>query len=147
MRKHLLLLITLLTFGSGCALPEVQLKDALLTKLNQKGLEIGLNLNIFNPNDYSLPLSAVDWDLDLFRSDFTEGNTPFSRNIPGQRRADVQVPIGIEFRSIAAGVQSLLTNRRIPWGIEGGASFRIPATSPIRVGFAHQGQWTNPLLK
>ena len=146
MRKWLLL-IAVVASSSGCALPEVELKDALLTKLNQKGLEIGLNLEVFNPNDFSIPLSAVDWDLDLFRSDFTAGNTPFSRNVPAQRRAPVQVPIGVSFQTVASGVQSLLTNRRIPWGIEGGASFRIPSTAPIRVGFAHQGQWTNPLLK
>ena len=146
MRKYILFTLIALTC-TGCALPEVTLKDALLTKLNQKGLEIGLNLDIYNPNEYALPLAAVDWDLDLFQSDFTAGQTAFSRNIPAQRRADVQVPIGIQFQTVAAGAQKLLTTRRIPWGIEGGCAFRLPATDPIRVGFAHQGHWTNPLLR
>lgn len=140
-------LFAIASMATGCALPEVTLKNALLTKLNPKGFEIGLNLDIFNPNDYALPLSAVDWDLELFRADFTSGETAFSRNIPGNRRADVQVPIGISFQSVQAGAQKLLTTRKIPWGIAGGCSFRIPASSPIRVSFARQGEWTNPLLK
>jgi len=147
MRRLVVAIALFGTLGTGCSLPEVTLKDALLTKLSPKGLEVGLNLDIFNPNEYALPLSGVDWDLDLFQADFTAGKTGFSRNIPAQRRADVQVPIGIEFQTVAAGAQKLLTTRKIPWGIGGGCSFRIPAGEPIRVGFAHQGQWTNPLLK
>lgn len=134
------------TLGTGCSLPEVKLKDALLTKLTTKNLEVGLNLEIFNPNDYALPLQMVDWDLDLFRADFTNGETAFSRNIPAGRRAPVQVPIGINFQSVAVGVQSLLTNKQIPWGIGGGCSFRIPASDPIRVGFSQKGSWANPLF-
>lgn len=147
MRTNLRLCALLVTIAaaSGCALPEVQLKDALLTKLTTKNLEIGLNLEIFNPNDYALPLQMIDWDLDLFRADFTNGETAFSRNIPAQVRAPVQVPIGISFQSLAVGVDSLLTKREIPWGIGGGASFRIPTREPIRVGFSQSGSWKNPL--
>ena len=85
MNRRLMLACMVATIAgtTGCSLPEVTLNDALLTKLTPKGFEIGLNLNIFNPNDYALPLNAVDWDLDLFRSDFTSGNTAFS---PGGRR-------------------------------------------------------------
>lgn len=140
------LLTILAALATGCSLPEVTLKDAMLTKLTTKSLEIGLNLDIFNPNDYQLPLQMVDWDLDLFRTDFTNGETPFSRNIPAQRRAAVQVPIGINFQSVAIGVQSLLTNRQIPWAIGGGASFRVPTQDPIRVGFSQSGAWANPLM-
>ena len=148
MKKPAAIALTLFiaTVASGCSLPEVTLKDALLTKLTTKNLEIGLNLEIFNPNDYQLPLQMVDWDLDLFRADFTNGETAFSRNIPAQRRAPVQVPIGINFQSVALGVQSLLTNRQIPWGIGGGCSFRVPTQDPIRVGFSQTGNWANPLM-
>lgn len=145
MRTKLLGLTIVALLASGCSLPEVTLKDAMLTKLTTKDLEIGLNLDIFNPNDYSLPLQMVDWDLDLFRSDFTNGNTPFSRNIPAQRRAAVEVPIGINFKSVAIGAQNLLTSQTIPWGIGGGASFRVPTQDPVRVGFSQTGQWRNPI--
>lgn len=140
-----LAIIVCTTLSTGCSLPEVKLKDALLTKLTTKDLEIGLNLEIFNPNQYSLPLQAVDWDLDLFKSDFTNGETGFSRNIPANKRAGVQVPIGISFQSVRAGVQNLLTTRQIPWGIAGGCSFRVPTQEPLRVGFSQSGAWVNPL--
>lgn len=132
--------------ASACSLPEVALKDAMLTKLTQRDMEIGLNLEVFNPNDYALPLQMIDWDLDLFRADFTNGETAFSRNIPAGRRAPMTVPIGINFQSVAVGVQNLITNRQIPWGIGGGASFRVPTQDPVRVGFSHSGSWNNPLF-
>ena len=146
MKKHtLLFVVALLLTQTGCAMPKVTLKNALLTSLTTKALEIGLDLNIENPNDYALPLQMVDWDLDLFRADFTTGETAFSRNIPAGRTAAVRVPIGINFQSVAIGVQNLLTKRQIPWGIAGGCSFRVPTRDPIRVGFQQQGSWNNPI--
>ena len=147
MKRMISMVALALLLGSGCSLPEVKLEDALLTQLTTKNLEIGLNLEIFNPNEYSLPLQMVDWDLDLFRSDFTNGETGFARNIPAQKRANLQVPIGISFQSIQAGVQSLLTKQQIPWGIGGGCSFRNPVGDPFRVGFSQTGTWVNPLMK
>ena len=147
MKKLLLsIFVVSVLFGTtGCLAPSVELKDALLTKLTQKDLEVGLDFDISNPNDYEIPIQEVDWDLDLFRSNFTNGKTAFSRNIPAKNKAGVQVPVGINFQSVAVGATSLLTKKQIPWGFGGGVSFRIPG-SPMRVGFNADGAWENPLL-
>ena len=148
MRKAFLSFLLLASLAAtGCATPQVTLKDALLTKLTPKNLEIGLDLDILNPNQFAIPLSSVDWDLDLFNTDFTKGKTPFSRQIGPEQHARVRVPLGIEFRSIRVGVQSLLTKRAIPWKIAGGCSFRIPSSSPLRIGFEKSGSWRNPLMR
>ena len=122
------------------------LKDALLKRITTSRLDIGLNLAIFNPNTYTLPVQAVDWKLNLFRSPFTDGSTAFKHNIGPQSRSTVEVPLGITYSAARVGVQNLLTKRSIPWGVDGGCTFRTPA-GPIRVAFGQDGSWQNPLLK
>ena len=139
-----LLILAMLALTSGCVAPEVTLQNALLKKLSASALELGLNLSILNPNQFALPIQLVEYDLDLFESDFTEGAVDFTRNIPANERVSVEVPLGIKFSTVSIGVQNFLTKPAIPWGIEGACSFRTPR-GPIRIGFEKSGQWDNPL--
>lgn len=146
MRYKWLLLALCVLFLSGCKTPEVNLKSALLKNLTSSRLDVGLNLDVFNPNEYELPIQQVDWSLDLFNSRFNDGSVALKRNIPAARRVGVEVPLGIAFNAVAVGVQNILTKRSIPWGIDGGVAFRTPA-GPVRADFGSMGQWANPLLR
>lgn len=142
--RYLLPVLALLIL-SGCKTPEVNLKSALLKGLSTSRLDIGLNLDVFNPNNYELPIQGVDWSLDLFSSRFNDGEVALKRNIPASQRVGVEVPLGIAFNAVSVGVQGLLTKRSIPWGIDGGVAFRTPA-GPVRAGFGSTGRWANPLM-
>ena len=131
---------------SGCAAPTVELQKAVLTQLSLQSLEVGLDLDIFNPNQYAVPLETVDWNLTLFDAPFTQGQTEFSRSLPAGKSASVRVPLDIQFSALALGVDHLLGGRSIPWHIEGGCTFRTPA-GPIRIAFDGGGSWKNPLRK
>ncbi len=145
--KIKLFVLCLCVFGfSGCLLPTVSLNDALLTKLTQKDMEVGLKFDVFNPNEYQLPINGIDWDLDLFRADFTKGDTKFARSIGAKKNVGVDIPVGVTFQSLAVGATSLLTQQKIPWGFGGGMSFRSPTKEPLRIGFNADGSWSNPLL-
>jgi LEA14-like dessication related protein len=135
-----------LLVSTGCETPSVRLDNALLKKLTSTGLEVGLDMTVLNPNEYQIPLQSVDWDLDLFQAPFTNGQSSFTTNIPPNRTANFEVPLGISFNTVSVGVQNVLTKRAIPWGFEGACSFRTPA-GPIRVGFQRDGSWANPLMR
>lgn len=145
MRKFLLICASFMLL-TGCQTPEVNLKSALLKGLSTSRLDIGLNLDVFNPNQYEIPLQKVDWDLDLFNSPFNNGAVALTRNIPAAQKVGVEVPLGIAFNAVSVGVQNILTKRSIPWGLDGGVEFRTPA-GPVRVGYGSTGQWANPLLR
>lgn len=138
-------LAAMLLVSTGCKAPSVRLDNALLKKLTSSGLEVGLDMTVLNPNEYAVPIQAIDWDLSLFQSPFTSGTSNFTTNIPAGQTAAFEVPIGISFRSVSVGVQNVLTRRTIQWGFEGACSFRTPA-GPIRVGFDQNGTWRNPLM-
>lgn len=145
-RMLLLLALLTLTVSAGCKTPEVNVKSALLKKFTATRLDVGLNLDVVNPNEYEIPINSVDWKLDLFSSHFNDGAVTLTRNIGPRRTTAVEVPIGLTYNAISVGVAGMLTKQTIPWGIEGGMTFKIGG-QPLRVAYGSQGQWRNPLFR
>lgn len=142
-----LLLGILSTLSVGCAAPTVKMEDVLLRKLSMDRLEIGLVLDMFNPNEYALPLETIDWDLSLFQNRFADGVAKFGRQIPAKRSSKIDVPIGVRFADAAMGIQKVVSSRTIPWNVGGAVNFRLPAGGgPMSVGYQNAGSWKNPLL-
>lgn len=142
----MLAMVLVMSFAlSGCATPTAQLKDVLLERLTTTGMQVGLVLDLFNPNEFGLPLDTVDWRLNLFQSPFAAGIANFGRQIAAQSNTRVDVPIGVQFADVAASVGQVLSSRTIPWGVGGVCNFRLP-TGPLTVDFEQSGSWLNPLV-
>lgn len=144
--KRWMVVFAVLALSTGCKTPDVNVKSALLKKLTTTRMDVGLNLDVFNPNEYEIPINGVDWKLDLFSSKFNNGAVNLTRQIGPLRNTAVEVPLGIAYQAVAIGVQGLLTKQQIPWGIDGGVTFRIGG-QPFRVPYDAAGQWANPLFK
>ncbi|MFU8806811.1 MAG: LEA type 2 family protein [Bradymonadaceae bacterium] len=129
---------------AGCATPTARLQDVLLERLTTTGLQVGLVLDLFNPNDFGLPLDTVNWNLSLFSSPFAQGLANFGRQIAANSNSRVDIPISIAFADVAASASQVLTSRTIPWDIGGACNFRLP-TGPLTVDFRQNGSWANPL--
>ncbi len=143
---RILIALAALVFLSGCKTPDVNFKSALLKGLTTSRMNVGLNLELINPNDFTIPVKAVDYKLDLWNSPFTNGTSQFKKQVGARSRTDVEVPLGIRYSAVQVGVTNLISKRTIPWGLEGGCTFNVSG-NPIRVGFGHQGKWANPLRK
>ena len=148
-RRHLPLAVAITSGIIACALvacapPQVQVQRADLAKLTTTGLRIDMNLSIFNPNTYAVPLQSVGWVLDLFRADFTQGTVRMGQQIGANRNTGVKVPLGVRFASARASVQKFLSGQSIPWGIAGKCDFNTPI-GPVFVQYAKDGIWKNPL--
>ena len=128
----------------ACTPPSVEVKRAALSKITTTGLAIKLDLSVFNPNSYTLPLKSVGWDLDLFRADFTQGSVALSQSIGSNATNMVPVPLGVRFAQAKAGVDKFLSGQNIPWQIGGKCTFDTPA-GPIFVAYAKDGIWPNPI--
>ena len=148
-RSHRLLAVSALALCLAigvvaCSPPQVNLRQANLTKITTTGFRVVMNLSIFNPNAYSLPLENVGWDLNLFNRPFTRGSVNTNNQIAASATSPVDVPLGIRFSSVSMGVRDFMSGKNIPWGIKGRCHFKTPA-GPIYVNFARQGSWKSPL--
>ncbi len=140
----MLLMATSLMYG--CAAPTVKLDDVLLQRLTTERIEVGMILDLFNPNDFGMPLETIDWGLRLFQSPFANGIAKFGRQIPARQSSRVEVPLGVRFADVASSVQQVVSSRTIPWNIGGTCNFRLP-TGPLAIGYQNAGSWQNPLYR
>lgn len=146
-RSALLMLLglsLLMSLATSCAAPKIDLKQAKLTKLTSRGLQLGINLSVLNPNNYNLPLKNVGWKLDLFNGPFTEGAINLNKQIAANRTTPVEFFIPALFSRASIGIQKFVAGQNIPWGFDGKANFQTPM-GPVYVKFADKGVWANPL--
>lgn len=130
--------------ATACAPPTVNLRQANLTKITTTGFAVAMNLSIFNPNMYSVPLNSVEWKLDLFNRAFTNGVVRTREQIGAGATSSVNVPLGVRFKSVSLGVKNFMNGRDIPWALSGRCNFQTPV-GPVYVAYARGGTWANPL--
>ena len=139
---YLMLFCLGLTLGA-CAAPKVDLRSAALTKVTTTGLNVMMNMNVNNPNSFTIPLSRLSWDLKLFRTAFNQGALQLDRQIAKGNNA-VSVPLGMRFKSMALGVQKFASGQSIPWDLGGQCNFNTRAGN-FNVKYGKSGTWANPL--
>ena len=139
----LLLVTTLLGTLTACATPQVSVRKANLDKINTKGLLVGIDLSVFNPNQYAVPLTGIGWGLDIYRERLASGSTAFNRNLAASSRTPVPMKLPVSFRKVTSSVQRVLQGKPIDWQFGGTAGFKTPV-GVVNVDFTEQGTWQNP---
>ncbi len=129
---------------AACSAPTVNLKQADLKNITTAAMNLGLAFDVSNPNQYTLPLKRLDWNIDLFKSPFTNGALNLGKQVAAGRTSRLDVPLNIRFPRSAGAVQSILSGRAIPWALGGKVNFETPI-GPINVNFAKDGTWQNPI--
>ena len=129
---------------AGCATPEANVKSADLRSLSMQELDVGLTLDLYNPNEYSIPVEGIDWRLSLFDNPVANGRANPDARIPAGGRTDVDVPITLRLSDLADTAQQLIRASQIPYLLSGRVHFQVP-TGTVSVDFRRDGQWRNPL--
>ena len=140
---RILLASLLLSLTAACATPQVSVRQAKLEKVDIKGLLVGIDLSVFNPNQYAVPLTGIGWGLDIYKERLATGNADFNRNLPASARTPVPMKLPVSFQKVTASVQQILRGQPIDWGFNGRAGFNTPV-GLINVDFNEQGVWQNP---
>jgi LEA14-like dessication related protein len=128
----------------SCVAPQAELQRVDLNRLTWQQLDVGLLLNLRNPNEFDLPLDQIDWNLGLFDRSMAQGIARPEARIPAQGKELVQVPISVALAQLTGVAESLLHSDRIPWDVGGRCHFATVA-GPITVDFSRSGHWNNPL--
>ncbi len=132
----------------ACAIqtPEIEPRDVSLENLTLSGLELMVELDLTNPNDFALPLTQMDWSLDLSGSPLADGVARVrGEEVPALGRARVDVPVKVSFGRVADTALTVLQKRRINYRIYGDLGFDTPL-GMLAFPFEDEGRWSNPLL-
>ena len=129
---------------AGCAAPTASVNQFDLRGLSTQKLDVGLLLDMKNPNEFSVPLDGIDWGLSLFDTSVADGHARPETEIPAKGSTQVDVPISLRLSELSDTASRLVRSSEIPWDIGGTCHFNVP-TGSVAVNFNRSGRWDNPL--
>lgn len=96
-------------------LPMLKLPDISVTSLNVKDVNLSeanlvLNLDVQNPNGFSLLLNALSYNLDVNGRNWVDGSQQKSLSISQNGRSQIAIPISLNISEIGSSVVQLLNN-------------------------------------
>jgi LEA14-like dessication related protein len=138
--------------GSGCASFDVQKPTAAyrsvqIADLTPQGFTADFELDVTNPNAFSIPVTAADYKIALAGTQVADGRTePPGGSLPAGKTAPVRVPVRLRFDQLLRAERAITASTRaggdIPYRFEGALEFsagRLPLSGPVRVPLEFSG--------
>lgn len=130
----------------ACAVqrPTVTPRKAALESLSLSALHMVVDLEVDNPNEFSLPLERMSWRLDLANSELADGAVKLDREISAKAQQRVEVPVRVTWQKAWNTAADVIRRRTIPFQVQGDLDFKTPLGA-LAVPYTVQGSWDNPL--
>lgn len=125
-------------FPTSIEEPEVEVQDVSLASASFGGVEGQLDLEIFNPNGFGVPLEGGSWELAVGGSRAATGRLELAETIPAKGRAPVVASLAISTTD-AIMVGAALASGARDYDVRGRLRFRTRLGS-IEVEFRHRGE-------
>lgn len=147
--------IFVMVAGAGCAVmkdagmwqtPEASFTATRLTALSLSGAEMEVEMEVFNPNPYSIFVGALDYALDIQETRVMSGEQNQGIRLEAGQRQKLTLPLGLEFAELAELVGYLRQKNTLSYAIEAGMRFDVPVAGILRVPLKTKGELPIPQL-
>ncbi len=119
---------------TGCSMfmhsieqPKATVQNVSLSSAGWSGVTGKLDLDVMNPNNFSVPLSGIDWTLSINGARAISGRVELSQTIPARGNAPVSTSLTLDARDAIATASSLAA---------GGRGYRLDARLHFSTGFS-----------
>ena len=138
-------------FLAGCGAldvrkPTAAYRSVQLTDVDGQGFTADFELDVTNPNSFSIPVTAADYKLGLAGTEVAQGRTePPGGSLPAGKTSPVHVPVRLRFDQLLKAERAIAASARggdIPYGFRGALEFspgRLPLSGPVRVPLEFSG--------
>ena len=106
---------------SDAEIPEVSLAGMNFTEVGLFEQGFILELRLKNPNDFDIPVDALDFALDVNGAPFAEGLTNEDFVLPASAEIVVPIDVSIATQDLIERVTSIGTGRRLEYQLTGSA--------------------------
>jgi LEA14-like dessication related protein len=143
----LLAAVAFCAFATGCASLNVQKPTAAVTGMALQGVDangftLNFALDVHNPNSFTLPLGAADYQLGVGGVNVLDGKASPSGSVPAGASVAVSLPVTVAFENLLKAEQSIRdTGGNVPYDFAGGLSFNTgsPLLGTVRVPLRSSG--------
>jgi LEA14-like dessication related protein len=98
--------------------PTLELTAVEVNGLDLNGVSLTLWLDVFNPNDYDIPTTRVEADLDLENTPFGYALLEESVVLASAAHTRVAIPARFSWEGIGAGARALLDRGQVAYRLE-----------------------------
>jgi LEA14-like dessication related protein len=126
-------------------IPQVEVRSIKLQQLSMSGADLQLELDVDNPNAFSLLLNRLNYNLELNGHQVSDGLMSKAVQVEEGGKTSIKLPLSLNFLQLGAGLYSALSqDRPLSYKLTGEldatssnaliGAFRLPVTSSGTVG-------------
>jgi LEA14-like dessication related protein len=105
-------------------MPKISLNDIRVNKLSFSGIDLGVVINIDNPNLLGFTLQEFDYNLTLAGKKVADGKNTNAITIPKKGIGTLDVPITLSFGSLGSVITKAIRQGEIDYVLEGNAALK-----------------------
>lgn len=136
MNNFPLILVCLLSVTSSCGIlnkdiakPKAQVMDVVVDSFDSEKLALVFDVQVYNPNDFELKISSLDYKVQISGRQLTEGKMNSGLKLPANGNVLLKVPLNFRLSDLFASISEVLSKRSAPYTFTGSANiglFKIP---------------------
>lgn len=155
--RNTLFIITLvvsISFSFSCAVledltktqkPKLSVVDFKLTDISLQDVELTFDVEIDNPNPFSVNLASYDYDLKFNALSFVKGDQPNNTSVNANSKSIIHIPISFNYTDLFGLISGLKDKDETDFSFEATAGIEAPLLGLVKIPFSKQG--TLPVVK
>jgi LEA14-like dessication related protein len=132
-------------FPAALERPRAEVRDVRIEALSLAGLRGEVDLDVFNPNAFAVPLDRVEWQLEIGGADTAGGSVRLAEAIPARGSAPLVIGLQLDGSDAAALARQLAAGER-SYTLRGVMHFTT-SLGEIPVSFVESGDITDVLQR
>ena len=91
--------------------PDIKIKDVKIKKLNFTSADIVAQVEVDNPNDFSMVLKSFNYALNINQKNWGQGEITKGSEIPRKGKGIIEIPLKLDLFSMGSAAVALLQNK------------------------------------
>ncbi|MES9849740.1 MAG: LEA type 2 family protein, partial [Candidatus Thiodiazotropha sp.] len=126
--------------------PTAQVEGIRLTGLDFDGVDLVFDVDVHNPNAFSIDLAEFDYDLQLFEQSFLKGRQSAGLNLAAQTTNRIEVPLRLGFQQLLKSYHQLRKADQASYQLDMGLGFKMPVIGSLRIPVSFAGEFPVPKI-
>ena len=125
--------------------PNVSLKSADITGISLSGVNMLVHVDVENPNNITIPLPRIDWEVFINNSSFVKGAINNDKSLAGRQTTTIDLPLVVGYEGLYNTVASVVSANEAAYDISIAVTFNIPVLGERVYRLSHSG--VLPMIK
>ena len=106
--------------------PKVSINSVEIAEITFTGINLIANVDVENPNGFSIPLPKINWNLSLNSAPFVQGVVENSQSIRSRRKVTIDLPFSVNYDGLYNTFSTMLDAKETSYNLAMDITFPLP---------------------